>query len=89
MQTQKEAISMTKPKEIIGKIRVLARCSPDDKLLMVVGLKEMGEVVGVTGDGSNDAPALKQSDIGLAMMSQDIYIILTVRISVIYLKNIR
>ena len=61
--------NMEKFKEIIGKIRVLARCSPDDKLLMVVGLKEMGEVVGVTGDGSNDAPALKQSDIGLAMMS--------------------
>lgn len=56
-------------KEIIGNIRVLARCSPDDKLLMVIGLREMGEVVGVTGDGSNDAPALKQSDIGLAMMS--------------------
>lgn len=61
--------NMDKFKEIIPKIRVLARCSPDDKLLMVIGLREMGEVVGVTGDGSNDAPALKQSDIGLAMMS--------------------
>jgi P-type Ca2+ transporter type 2B len=61
--------NIEKFKEIIGKIRVLARCSPDDKLLMVIGLREMGEVVGVTGDGSNDAPALKQSDIGLAMMS--------------------
>ena len=61
--------NMDKFKEIIGKIRVLCRCSPDDKLLMVIGLREMGEVVGVTGDGSNDAPALRQSDIGLAMMS--------------------
>jgi Ca2+ transporting ATPase len=61
--------NMEKFREIIGKIRVLARCSPDDKLLMVIGLREMGEVVGVTGDGSNDAPALKQSDIGLSMMS--------------------
>ena len=61
--------NMEKFKEIIGNIRVLARCSPDDKLLMVIGLREMGEVVGVTGDGSNDAPALKQSDIGLAMIS--------------------
>ena len=61
--------NMDKFREIIGKIKVLARCSPDDKLLMVIGLKEMGEVVGVTGDGSNDAAALKQSDIGLAMIS--------------------
>ena len=61
--------NIEKFREIIDKIRVLARCSPDDKLLMVIGLREMGEVVGVTGDGSNDAPALKQSDIGLAMMS--------------------
>lgn len=61
--------NMEKFREIIGKIKVLARCSPDDKLLMVIGLREMGEVVGVTGDGSNDAAALKQSDIGLAMMS--------------------
>lgn len=56
-------------KVVIRKLRVIARCSPEDKLLLVVGLKEIGEVVGVTGDGSNDAAALKQSDIGLAMMS--------------------
>ncbi|CAG9310366.1 unnamed protein product [Blepharisma stoltei] len=54
---------------VAQKLRVIARCSPEDKLLMVIGLRAMGEVVGVTGDGSNDAPALKQSDIGLAMMS--------------------
>ena len=56
-------------KLISEKLRVIARCSPEDKLLLVVGLKELGEVVAVTGDGSNDAAALKQSDIGLAMMS--------------------
>ena len=54
---------------IYKKLRVISRCSPEDKLLFVIGLKEMGEVVAVTGDGSNDAAALKQSDIGLAMMS--------------------
>ncbi|CAG9317273.1 unnamed protein product [Blepharisma stoltei] len=56
-------------KNIIIRLRVIARCSPEDKLLLVIGLRALGEVVGVTGDGSNDAPALKHSDIGLAMMS--------------------
>ena len=50
-------------------LRVLARCSPEDKLLLTVGLKELGEVVAVIGDGSNDAAALKQSNLGIAMMS--------------------
>jgi len=56
-------------KSIQENLRVIARCSPEDKLILVTGLKQLGEVVGVTGDGSNDAAALKQSDIGLAMMS--------------------
>lgn len=54
---------------IIGKVKVIARCSPEDKLLLTIGLKELGEVVAVIGDGSNDAAALKQSDLGIAMMS--------------------
>ena len=45
----------------------MARSSPFDKLLMVQFLKQEGHVVGVTGDGTNDAPALKEADIGLAM----------------------
>ncbi|KAL5561825.1 hypothetical protein UlMin_031572 [Ulmus minor] len=51
----------------INTIRVMARSSPFDKLLMVQCLKKAGHVVAVTGDGTNDAPALKEADIGLSM----------------------
>ncbi|KAI3469634.1 hypothetical protein Pfo_026297 [Paulownia fortunei] len=53
--------------EKVDKIRVMARSSPFDKLLMVQCLKRKGHVVAVTGDGTNDAPALKEADIGLSM----------------------
>ena len=46
---------------------MLARSSPEDKLTLVRLLKEGGDVVAVTGDGTNDAPALRESDVGLAM----------------------
>lgn len=42
----------------------MARSSPTDKQLLVGRLKELGEVVAVTGDGTNDGPALKMADIG-------------------------
>ena len=48
-------------------LQVLARSSPNDKYDLVKLLKKQGEVVAVTGDGTNDAPALKESDVGLAM----------------------
>ncbi|OVA05375.1 Cation-transporting P-type ATPase [Macleaya cordata] len=51
----------------VEKICVMARSSPFDKLLMVQCLKKKGHVVAVTGDGTNDAPALKEADIGLSM----------------------
>ncbi|PWA35655.1 hypothetical protein CTI12_AA607500 [Artemisia annua] len=51
----------------VDTIRVMARSSPFDKLLMVQCLKRKGHVVAVTGDGTNDAPALKEADIGLSM----------------------
>lgn len=48
-------------------MKVLARSQPEDKYLLVIGLIRMGEVVAVTGDGTNDAPALKNADVGFAM----------------------
>ncbi|KAK7381170.1 hypothetical protein VNO78_33699 [Psophocarpus tetragonolobus] len=53
--------------EKVDKICVMARSSPFDKLIMVQCLKQKGHVVAVTGDGTNDAPALKEADIGLSM----------------------
>ncbi|KAE9453085.1 hypothetical protein C3L33_15012, partial [Rhododendron williamsianum] len=53
--------------EKVDKICVMARSSPFDKLLMVQCLRQNGHVVAVTGDGTNDAPALKEADIGLSM----------------------
>ncbi|XP_074322157.1 calcium-transporting ATPase 12, plasma membrane-type-like [Apium graveolens] len=53
--------------EKVENICVMARSSPLDKLLMVQCLKQKGHVVAVTGDGTNDAPALLEADIGLSM----------------------
>ncbi len=50
-----------------GNLDVLARANPMDKLLLVEALQKRGEVVAVTGDGINDAPALKHADVGLSM----------------------
>ena len=52
---------------ILPKLRVMARSSPNDKLLLVNALKNAGETVSVTGDGANDGPALKNSDVGFSM----------------------
>jgi len=53
--------------DIYPHVAVIARSRPLDKLLLVTALKELGNTVSVTGDGTNDAPALKKADVGFAM----------------------
>eukprot|EP00914_Ancora_sagittata_P022434 GHVO01044624.1.p2 GENE.GHVO01044624.1~~GHVO01044624.1.p2 ORF type:complete len:760 (-),score=156.48 GHVO01044624.1:4105-6384(-) len=54
-------------KDIEPLLQVLARSQPKDKYTLVTGLKQLGSVVAVTGDGANDAPALRKADVGFAM----------------------
>lgn len=56
-------------KKIIPKLKVVARSLPEDKKRLVILSQELGLVTGMTGDGINDAPALKRSDVGFAMGS--------------------
>jgi Ca2+-transporting ATPase len=53
--------------ETVPNLQVLARSSPEDKRILVDFLKRRGETVAVTGDGTNDAPALKLADVGFSM----------------------
>ncbi|KAJ6166818.1 hypothetical protein N7470_002265 [Penicillium chermesinum] len=53
--------------EVIPRLQVLARSSPDDKRILVERLKVLGETVAVTGDGTNDGPALRTADVGFSM----------------------
>ncbi len=64
---QLDSVSDTELKEIVKNITVFARTNPEHKLRLVRALQADGEVIAMTGDGVNDAPALKQANVGVAM----------------------
>jgi Ca2+-transporting ATPase len=65
--TEFHAMSDAELDTAIDDIGVIARVAPEDKVRLVDALKRKGDIVAMTGDGVNDAPALKRADIGIAM----------------------
>lgn len=58
---------LTAFEEIVSDLKVLARATPEDKYLLISGLKELGNVVALSGVGANDVNALRKADVGFAM----------------------
>ena len=64
---QKEYNNFKAFEAVTRNLRIIARCSPEDKFTLVFGLKKQKHICAVTGDGTNDAPALKVSNVGFSM----------------------
>src|SRR4030043_134126 len=65
--TELDAMDEAEYTRIVNKVNVYARVSPEHKIKIVRALRAQGNIVAMSGDGVNDAPALKQSDIGVSM----------------------
>jgi Ca2+-transporting ATPase len=62
-----EGMSISELEDVVGEVDIYARVSPEHKLNIVKALEDQGEIVAMTGDGVNDAPALNAADIGVSM----------------------
>ena len=65
--TEIETMDDAELRRLVPRVDVFARASPEHKLRLVQAMQEAGEIVAMTGDGVNDAPALKRADVGVAM----------------------